>query len=307
MYTRLLTSFAALLLALCLLSACGASTSFNAKQIAFEPVQSVQSPAPKSKTLPFGDPTRKLSYQYDETSLSGEIWEVFRSSDGTTAKFCKGNGSVSVTAGENAVIAHAASKLTTEDDFLACIQDWVHLLAPDVDLSSYQYACRTTYPYSVKVDNGKGGYRYREVVDGFYRAQSADEEIDCYLFTYTQTVNGIAGELATENGVIVEMDSEGGLLSIHYDCYEMDWTFSITDKEIEKTVDAYVKDYGEEVARRDSVSSRASEVEILEKHLTIVNGEVQLCVTVEALFSGGWFTPSTLSTITLYLSPKPST
>lgn len=301
MKTRLLTAFAALLLALCLLSACGEDAPFLAKEIAYEPVQSVQPNGQPDRTLPFGEvgeESRTLVYQYDETTLSGETWEVFRAPDGTTEKLCKQNGSVSVTAGIGSTVADAPKPLKTEADFLACVQDWVHRLAPDADLSAYTYACTTTY--LVRADEEQDYYGESKVADRFYRPQNENEEIESYLFTYTQMANGFGTELPTENGVTVETDGKGNLLAIRYDCYDTDWAFAITDKELEDTVDAFIESHEKEA------SHRTTNVEILQKHLAVVEGEVQLSVTVSAMC-----TPRDPSievayteSFSLYLSPK---
>lgn len=294
MHTRLLTTFSALLLAVCLLSACGVNAPFDAKEIAFEPVQSVQDPTPVARILPVGDASRTLAYQYDETTLSGETWEVFEAEDGTQAKYCKQNASVSVTAGQDSAIADTSESLAGEEDYLAHVQEWVRLLAPDADLSAYTYACTTSY---LKRDGEEPAeYWISETADDFYRPQNKDEKIDGYLFTYTQMANGFA----TENGITVETDGKGNLLAFRYDCYDTDWTFSITDKALADTVDAFID------ARGKKDSHRTTNVEILEKHLAIVEGEVQLSVTVTATC-----TPRDPSievayreSFSLYLSPK---
>lgn len=293
MHTRLFAIFTALLPVLCLLSACGAEndTAFEAKEIAIAAIQSVQDPPPADRTLPFGDESRVLVYRYDTPSISGEEWEVFQAEDGTRASFCKKNNSVSVTAGTGSAIADAPKKLTTEADFLACVQDWVRLLAPDADLSAYTYACTTSY--LVKVDEEYGESKY---ADGFYRAQTENEEVESYLFTYTQRANGFS----TENGVTVETDGKGNLLAIRYDCYDTDWAFSITTQELEDAVDAFIEAHGKEA------SHRTTNVEILEKHLAIVNGEVQLAVTVSAMCTprDSSIEVAYVESFSLYLSPK---
>lgn len=297
MRIRLSTTLAALLLALCLLSACGTdrSTAFEAKEIAIAALQSVQDPPPADRTLPFGDESRVLVYRCDMPSISGEEWEVFQAEDGTRASFCKKNGSVSVTAGTGSTIADAPKKLTTEAEFLACVQDWVHLLAPDADFSAYTYACTTAY--LVKVDEE---YGESKVADGFYRPQSENEEIESYLFTYTQMASSHANSFATENGVTVETDGKGNLLAIRYDCYDTDWAFSITDKELEDAVDVFIKAHGKEA------SHRTTNVEILEKHLAIVEGEVQLAVTVSAVCTprDSSIEVAYMESFSLYISPK---
>ena len=296
MKIRFLAAFTALLLTLCLLSACGADAPFHAREIAFEPVQSIQNPAPAAKRLPVGDMSRKLVYQYDETSLSGETWEVYQADDGVTAKYCKQNASVSVTTWQGSVIVSTLKSLTGEEAFLAHVQSLARLFVPDVDFSEYEFSCITSYLKRYR-DGEEEGWA-SETENSFYLAQGEDEKVDGYLFTYTQVVD----DFATENGITVEMNGKGDLLAFRYECHEADWKFSITDKEIEKTVDAFIKTYEKEH------SDRASEVEILGKHLALVDGEVQLCVTVEALFPSnrGWFSHSTLRSFSLYLSPKES-
>lgn len=288
-----LTTLAALLLALCLLSACGADAPFEAKEIAVNTEQSLQDPPPAARTLPFGNENRKLVYQYDETALSGETWEVYEAEDGTRASYCKRNGSVSVTAGLGSTIVDAPKRLTTEADFLACVKEWVRLLAPDAELSAYRYACATAY--LVKPE-GEAFYGESKTANSFYRPQTENEEIESYLFTYTQ----MAGDFATENGVTVETDGKGNLLALRYDQYNADWVFSITEEELEDTVEAFIKTHGKKA------SHRTTNVEILEKHLAIVEGEVQLSVTVTAMC-----TPRDPSievayteSFSLYLSPK---
>lgn len=295
MRTHLFATFVALLLALCLLSACGTNAPFHAAEIAFEPEQSVQNPAPAAKRLPVGDMSRTLAYQYDETSLSGETWEVYQADDGTTAKYCKQNDSVSVTTWQGSAIIRTFKALTSEESFLAHVQGLIRLFVPDVDFSAYEFSCITSY--LKRYSDGQEEGWVSETENSFYLAKGEDEKVDGYLFTYTQVV----GEFATENGITVEMNGKGDLLAFRYDCHEADWTFAITDEEIEKTVDAFIGTYEKEH------SKRASEVEILGKHLALVDGEVQLCVTVEALFpsNGGWFSNySTLHSFSLYLSPK---
>lgn len=293
MRTRLLATLTALLLALCLLSACGSdsSTAFEAKEIAIAAIQSVQDPPPADRTLPFGDESRVLVYRYDTPSISGEEWEVYEAEDGTRASFCKQNGSVSVTAGTGATIADAPKKWTSEAEFLSCVQDWVRLLVPDVDFSVYGYACTTSY--LVKVDEEYGEYKH---ADGFYRAQSENEEVESYLFTYTQR----AGNFVTENGVTVETDGAGNLLALRYDCYDTDWAFSITDKELEDAVDTFIE------AHEKEASHRTDDVELLEKHLAIVEGEVQLAVTVSAMCTPRDSSAEVayVESFSLYLSPK---
>ena len=292
MNSRLFIPFAAFLLAVCLLSACGINSPYNAEEIAFDPVQSVQTPAPADRTLPFGDENRVLVYQYDETTLSGETWEVFEAADGTLASFCKENGSVAVNGWMTSTIADAPGKPRTEEEFLACIQEWVHLLAPEADLSAYRYSCVTTY--TVQGEDEQGPYWDSKAVNGFYRAQNDNEEVDSYLFTYTQMANGYA----TENGVTVETDSKGNLRAIRYDCYETDWKFSITDEDLEDTVSAFIKTHEKEA------SHSSSDVEILGKHLAVVKGEVRLAVNVTAFCTPRKSDEAYIESFTLYLSPK---
>lgn len=299
MRIRLSTTLVALLLALCLLSACGTdrSTAFEAKEIAIADIQSVQDPPPADRTLPFGDESRVLVYRYDTPSISGEEWEVFQAEDGTRASFCKKNDSFSITAGLGSTIVDVPKNLKTEEDFLACVQDWVRLLAPDADLSAYDYACTTAY--LVKPE-GEDSYGESKAANSFYRPQNGNEEIESYLFTYTQMASSHANGFVTENGVTVETDGKGNLLAIRYDCYDTDWAFSITDKELEDAVDAFIEAYEKEK------DWRSAGFDILEKHLTIVEGEVQLLVTVDATF-----TPRNSSlevayrdVFSLYVSPK---
>ena len=301
MKIRPVMTLAALLTALFLFSACGADAPFEAKEIAYEPVQSVQSNGQQNWTLPFGEvgkEPRTLVYQYNETTLSGEAWEVFRADDGTTAKICKQNASISVTAGLGSTIADAPKQLKTEADFLACVQDWVHRLAPDADLSAYTYACTTAY--LVRADGEQDYYGESKVADRFYRPQNENEEIEGYLFTYTQMANGSGNELATENGVTVETDGKGNLLAIRYDCYDTDWAFAITNKELEDTVDAFID------AHEKEAFHRTIDVEILQKHLAIVEGEVQLSVTVSAVCTprDSSIEVAYMESFSLYLSPK---
>lgn len=298
MKTRFLPALTALFLALCLLSACGGNAPdvpFEVKEIAFDPVQTVQSPAPKDRTLPVGDEARVLVYQHDETTLSGETWEVYEAEDGTRASFCKQNGGVSLTAGLTATIADAPKQPKTEADLLSCVQEWVRLLAPEADLSASQYRYACTTAYLVKPE-GEDSYDESKVANGFYRAQSESETVESYLITYTQTANGFA----TENGVTVETDGKGNLLAFRYDCCGTDWAFSITNEELEDAVDAFIETYAKEK------DWRSAGFDILEKHLTVVEGEVQLLVTLDATF-----TPRNSSlevayrdVFSLYLSPK---
>ena len=292
MNSRLFLICTALLLAVCMFSACGINAPYNAEEIAFDPVRSVQSPAPADKTLPFGDESRVLVYQYDETTLSGETWEVFEAADGTLARFCKDNGSVSVNARLTSTIANATGKPKTEEDFLDCVREWVRLLAPDADLSAYRYSCVTTY--LVLGEDAHGTYGESKVANRFYRAQNADEQVEGYLFTYTQ----MKGDYATENGVTVETDSKGNLRAIRYDCYETDWAFSITDEDLEKTVSAFIKTHEKDA------SHRSTDVETLEQHLAIVDGEVRLSVIVTALCTPRKSDEAYTESFSLYLSPK---
>lgn len=292
MNSRLIIPFTALLLAVCLLSACGIHAPYDAEEIAFDPVQSVQSPAPADRTLPFGDKNRVLVYQYDETTLSGETWEVFQAADGTAARFCKQNDSVAVNARLTSTVADADGKPKTEAEFLACIQEWVRLLAPDVDFSVYQYSCVTAY--LVIGEDAQGTYGESRTAERFYRAQNENEQVESYLFTYAQMANGYA----TENGVTVETDDKGNLRAIRYDCYKTDWAFSITEKDLEKTVSAFIKTHEKET------SHKASDVEILGRHLAIVDGEVRLCVNVEAVCAPRKSDEAYTESFSLYLSPK---
>ncbi|MCH5184022.1 MAG: hypothetical protein J1E00_07585 [Oscillospiraceae bacterium] len=292
MSSRLFIPFSALLLAVCLLSACGIHAPYNAEEIAFDPVQSVQTPAPADRKLPFGDESRTLVYQYDETTLSGETWEVFQAPDGTLARFCKQNGSVAVNGWLTSTIADAPGKPRTEEEFLACIKEWVRLLAPEADLSAYRYSCITTY--LVIGEDALGTYGESRTANRFYRAQNEDEQVEGYLFTYTQ----MKGGYATENGVTVETDSKGNLRAIRYDNYETDWAFSITDEDLEDTVSAFIKTHEKEA------SHSASDVEILEKHLAVVQGEVRLAVNVTAFCAPRKSDEAYIESFTLYLSPK---
>ena len=294
MNSRLCTTFTALLLAVCLLSACGIDAPYNVEEIAFDPVQSVQTPAPADRTLPFGNESRTFVYQYDETTLSGETWEVFQSADGTLARFCKQNDSVSVNARLTDTIADAPGKLRTEEEFLDCIREWVRLLAPEADLSAYRYSCVTTY--LVIGEDAQGTYGDSRTANSFYRAQNENEQVEGYLFTYTQ----MAGNYATENGVTVETDDKGNLRAIRYDCYETDWAFSVTEEDLQETVSAFIKNHEKEA------SHRATDVETLERHLAIVNGEVRLSVTATAVCTPRKSSEEVayMESFSLYLSPK---
>lgn len=289
--------FAVLTALLLLLPACASAkeTPFVAREVGVSAVPSMQDPPPSDRKLPIGDESRTLLYQNDEPSISGETWEVFLAEDGTRAKFCMQNGSVAVTSDYLTPIAEAPKGLKTEADFLACIRDWVEKLAPDAKLTNYQYACTTTYFVRTEDDTTDG------TTNSFHRAGQEGEEIDSYLFTYTQT----AGGYSTGNGVTVLTDGKGNLLAFRYDCYETDWAFSITDGELNDTIDAYLKDY------EKNSPNRVKSFSVLDKSLTIVDGRVNLSVTLELrlrpvnFWDRLWGDESTsVDTISLYIERK---
>ena len=284
---RLLSLSAAVLATVCLFSACGRETVLDAKEIAFSPEQTVQSPAPADRTLPVGDDKRSFVYQYDEISLSGEVWEVYRSADGVEARFCRQNGSLSVTSPYATPIASASGKPTTEEDFLALVREWTGLLAPEADLSSYEYACTTTY----FVESDTEGYGESLSADRFYRPGDG-EKADGYLFAYTESLDGVA----TENGVTVETDGKGNLLAFRYDGNPDYAGFPVVEQEVSDTVDAYLSQH-----ERDA-DHDVREWEIADKHFAIVDGETALSVTV--LLTCEADDESFPDALSLYLTPQ---
>ncbi len=284
---RLLSLSAAVLAAVCLLSACGRETVLDAKEIAFSPEQTVQSPAPADRKLPVGDAERSLVYQYDEMVLSGEVWEVYRSADGVEARFCRQNGSLSVTSPLTTPIASASGDPKTEEDFLALVREWTGLLAPEADLSSYDYACTTTY----FAESDTEGYGESLFADQFYRPGDG-ERADGYLFAYT----AFCGDVPTETGVTVETDGKGNLLAFRYDSDPAYADFPADDRTISDTVDAYLSNH------EQSAGHDVREWEVTEKHFAIVDGETALSVTV--LLTCEADGESFLDALSLYLTPK---
>ncbi len=272
-----------------LLSACG-ETAFNAREIAFLPEQTVQSPAPADRTLPVGDAARSFVYQYDETTLSGEVWEVYRSEDGVEARFCKQNRSCSVTSPLAVPIAPSAGNPTTEEDFLVLVRNWTDLLAPEADLSSYSYTCTTTY----FVESDTEGYGESRSADRFYRPGDG-EKADSYLFAYTARISGVP----SENGITVETDGKGNLLAFRYDGNPAYEDFSFADREISDTVSAYLAKH-EQSAEHD-----VQDWEVTDRHFAIVDGETALSVTV--LLTCEEDGESFPDAVLLYLTPKEAT
>ncbi len=287
MKSHSLALFAVAFAVVCLFSACGGETAFDAREIAFLPEQTVQSPAPADRTLPVGDAERSFVYQYDETVLSGEVWEVYRSADGVEARFCKQNGSLSVTSPLATPIAPASGSPATEEDFLALVREWTGLLAPEADLSSYRYACTTTY----FAESDTEGYGESLSANQFYRPGDG-EKADGYLFAYT----AFCGDVPTETGVTVETDGKGNLLAFRYDGDPAYADFPVDDREISDTVDAYLSRH------ERSAGHDVREWEVAEKHFAVVDGETALSVTVLLTCEADGETfPDALS---LYLTPK---